>query len=68
MIKRLGADNTTARRDEALKNSALWMRCRNINRGLIHLLRFECRSRGTMQLSIKCYLRGLCLGGLHVWA
>src|SRR5271166_6857075 len=35
------------------------MRCRNINRGLIHLLRLECRSRGTTRLSIECYLRGL---------
>jgi hypothetical protein len=46
--------------DEALKNSALRMRCHNINKRLMHLLRFKCRSRGAMRLWTEHCLRGAC--------
>jgi len=53
--------------DEARKNSAPWMRCRNINGRTIHLFRTERRSRCTMRLSVKSRWRGLGLGRLRVW-
>ena len=53
--------------DEALKNSALWIRCHSINKRLIDLLRLKCRSHGAMRLWIKQCVWGVALKRLRVW-
>jgi hypothetical protein len=67
LVRRLGASAVTTRRYEAGKYSATRMRCRNVNRRLIHLLRTERRNQGTMRRSVKSCSRGLGRGRLRVW-